>query len=134
MSKIEPQHILDGSAWEQFCDRLKTLAPEVTRSDIPGGEQDRAEGVRHLTRLLSYALDVAVEFSDSDRPVFHPHPQLSYKWGGDNPDNLYLHAAVDGDKTYRIRGRRGSELEFIIQANSCGPMEARGPDPGAGRR
>jgi hypothetical protein len=127
---ITADDVLDGSAWASFCDRLKALAPEVTRDDIPGAELDRAEGVRHLTRLLSYALDVAVEFSDSDRPVFHPHPQLSYKWGGDNPDNLYQHAAVEGDKTYRIRGRRNSEHDFIIQANSCGPMEA----PGAGSR
>ena len=123
-------HLMSGAAWEEFCDRLKNLGSEILREDVPDNELDRAEGYRHLTRMLGYAMDVAVEHSDVERPVFHPHPRLSCKWGGDNPDNCYLHAAIDGSRTYRIRGQRGTAFDFVFNASACGPMES----PGTGDR
>ena len=128
--RMSAADVMDGQAWSDFCDRLKAQGAELLREDVPNDPQNRAEGLRHLTRMLTYALQITVEHSDTDRPVFHPHPGLSYKWGGDNPDNLYQHAAIEGSDNYRIRGRRGSEFDFIIQASSCGPMEA----PGTGTR
>ncbi|MCE2391006.1 MAG: DUF1214 domain-containing protein [Proteobacteria bacterium] len=122
--------LMSGAAWEEFCDRLKALGSEVLRPDVPGGELERAEGYRHLTRILGYALDYAIEHSDVDRPIFHPHPRLSAKWGGDQPDNLYQHAAIDGSLSYRIRGQRGTVHDFVMSASSCGEMEP----PGTGGR
>ena len=122
--------LMSGAAWEEFCDRLKALGSEVLRPDVPGGELERAEGYRHLTRILGYALDYAIEHSDVDRPIFHPHPRLSAKWGGDQPDNLYQHAAIDGSLSYRIRGQRGTVHDFVMSASSCGEMEP----PGTGER
>ncbi|HWV27787.1 MAG TPA: DUF1214 domain-containing protein, partial [Aeromicrobium sp.] len=36
------------------------------------------------------------------------------KIGADNPDNVYLAANIRGDRTYRIRGRRGTIAYFSI--------------------
>ncbi|MCE2390557.1 MAG: hypothetical protein J4G09_03660 [Proteobacteria bacterium] len=124
------ERLMSGAAWEDFCERLKALGSEVLRDDVPDNPLDRAEGYRHLTRLLGYSLHLAVEHSDTDRPLFHPHPGLAWKWGGENPDNLYLHAAIDGRHSYRITGNRGSVHDFIVQAGSCNEMEA----PGTGAR
>ena len=92
--EIEAADVMSGRAWEDFCDRLKAQGAEVLRDDVPGDPQNRAEGLRHLTRMLTYALQITVEHSDVDRPIFHPHPGLTYKWGGDNPDNLYRGTAA----------------------------------------
>ncbi|MCH2173813.1 DUF1214 domain-containing protein [Myxococcota bacterium] len=129
-SETARERLMDGRAWEDFCDRMKGLGAEMLREDVPDNELDRAEGFRHLTRMMSYALDLTVEHSDVDRPIFHAHPRLSWKWGGENPDNLYQHAAIDGSATYRIHGQRGTAHEFSLSASACGPMES----PGTGSR
>ena len=116
--------LMSGKSWEDFCDRLKAVGSEILREDVPGDEQSRSEGFRHLTRALSCAVHQIMEYSDTDRPSFHPNPSASMRWGGDNPDNLYQHAAIDGSKTYRIKGKRGSVVDFIISASGAGPMEA----------
>ncbi len=116
--------LMSGRAWEAFCERLKAVGSEILRDDVPAGELDRAEGFRSLTRSLACALQQAIEFSDVERPVFHANPGLAFKWGGDNPDNYYQHAAIDGARTYRIRGRRGTVTDFILSASAAGPMEA----------
>jgi hypothetical protein len=118
------EHLMSGRAWEEFCDRIKALGSEVLRDDVPGSPLDRAEGYRHLTRVLACALQQVIEFSDTDRPIFYVNPGLSVKWGGDNADNLYQHAAIDGSKTYCISGLRGTVHDFIISASAAGPMEA----------
>lgn len=116
--------LMSGKSWEAFCDRLKAVGSEVLRDDVPGDEQSRAEGYRHLTRALACSLQQILEYSDTARPSFHPNPSAAMRWGGDNPDNLYQHAAIDGSKTYRIKGKRGSVVDFIISASAAGPMEA----------
>ena len=118
------QDLMTGKSWESFCDRLKAVGSEVLRDDVPGDELSRAEGYRHLTRALACSLQQIIEYSDTARPSFHPNPSAAMRWGGDNPDNLYQHAAIDGSKTYRIKGKRGSVVDFIISASGAGKMEA----------
>jgi hypothetical protein len=113
-------------AWQDLCERLRRLGSEVAADPRAAVDPGRAEGFRHLTRLLTCALQQVIEFSDVERPVFYANPTSCTKWGGENPDNLYLHATIDGSATYRIRGQRGSVLDFIVQTSSCGPMEAAG--------
>ncbi len=78
----------------------------------PRGEMDAlgvAEGYRHLTHLLGYALDLYLE-GDAERPVFTPLASPTQKMLGDNVDSLYHFAPLRGDRRYRIRGRRGNEV------------------------
>jgi len=68
-----------------------------------------AEGYRHLTHLLAYALDLYLE-GDPERPVFTPLASPTQKILGDNVDSLYHFAPLRGDRRYRITGTRGNEV------------------------
>ena len=74
-----------------------------------------AEGYRHLTHLLGYALDLYLE-SDAEHPRFTPLASPTRKILGDNVDSRYFFTAINGARAYRIRGRRGNDvyLSFCI--------------------
>ncbi len=109
------ERLMSGKLWQDFCQRLGTLGSEVLRDDVPGDPLTRAEGYRHLTRMLTYALDLVVEHSDPQRPIFHPHPRLTAKWGGDNPDNL----ARGGLVMVHPRSAKGVLLQLIEKENKA---------------
>jgi hypothetical protein len=113
-------------AWERFCDRLRDSGRRLIHEGKGESAQELAEGARWLTRLVSCGLQQVVEFSDVDRPIFFDNPAAHMKWGGENADNLYQHAAIDGAGTYRVSGQRGTVSDFIVQTSACGPMEAAG--------
>jgi hypothetical protein len=74
-----------------------------------------AEGYRHLTHLLTYALDLYLE-GDAERPSFTPLASPTRKILGDNVDSRYFFAPLNGRRAYRIRGVRGNDiyLSFCI--------------------
>jgi hypothetical protein len=75
----------------------------------PAEETDRAAGYRHLLVLLALAVDEALRSSDPYRPRFTPaNVDNVLKWGMDCPDAAYSGAAIRGDATYVVRGRRNS--------------------------
>jgi hypothetical protein len=99
-----------GCAFHALLDVLRDA--DQTFLDGPRGEMDAlgvAEGYRHLTHLLAYALDLYLE-GDPERPVFTPLASPTRKILGDNVDSLYHFAPLRGDRRYRIRGRRGNEV------------------------
>jgi len=100
--------VVSGRAWEQFCERLKEAGKIILRPETPSSEIDRAEGWRYLSRLTRMALEVCFENSDPDFPTLLNIPHATAKAGADNPDNLYLTAAIAGDREYRLRGTRGT--------------------------
>jgi hypothetical protein len=111
--------VLSGQVWNEFCDRLKAAGQVILRPEAPATELDRAEGWRYLTRLLRVGLEMMLEHSDPDFPVFYAASHTTAKIGADNPDNMYLNATITGDREYRIRGTRGSVayLSFGSKAN-----------------
>ena len=105
-----------GRAWRELLALLRDA--DATFLTGPRAEMDEigvAEGYRHLTHLLHYALDLYVE-GDPERPRFTPLASPTQKILGDNVDSLYHFAPLRGDRRYRIRGRRGTEvyLAFCI--------------------
>ena len=96
------QQVMDGSVWEEFCDRLKQAGRQIIEA-APEDPFDRAEGLRYAGRIASYALRNFIEESDPAAPQLAALPKL----GGDNPDYLYSRAAISGDFEYRLRGKRG---------------------------
>lgn len=99
-----------GRAFHALLDTLRDA--DQTFLDGPRADMDAlgvAEGYRHLTHLLGYALDLYCE-GDAERPVFTPLASPTQKMLGDNVDSLYHFAALRGDRRYRIRGRRGNEV------------------------
>lgn len=119
--------VMDGKAWDEFCDTLK-MAGMVVREG-PDDPQVRAEGLRYLTRLTRVALEAFVENADPTAPVLQRTVHETAKMGNDNPDNVYLNAAISGKHRYRLYGRRGTVhwLELATQKGSYG--EGRGMPP-----
>lgn len=95
-------------AWDGLLERLAEAADVV---EGPLGAQDgreRAEGHRHLLRILSIATEMLVEKGDPQRPAFTRWMSAHRKMYGDNPGTVYDAAVIDGARTYVIRGHRGT--------------------------
>ncbi|MAE69144.1 MAG: hypothetical protein CME06_01600 [Gemmatimonadetes bacterium] len=102
------ERVLNGRAWEEFCDTLKASGEVVLRDQSPTGALDRAEGFRYLSRVARMALGQFVEMPDPMAPVLRRTADPSMKLGCDNPDSYYLMANISGECEYRIRGQRGT--------------------------
>jgi len=95
--------VVDGGAWEEFCDALARTGRAVLEA-APADPFDRAEGLRYVGRLATHALRSFVEESDPAQPrIAASTPKI----GGDNPDYAYTNCAVSGRYAYRLRGTRG---------------------------
>jgi hypothetical protein len=94
--------------WEAFCEALKPAGVTVAAHAPQGSEIDRAEGYRFLTRMLRLGLSGELEYADTDRPVIWQSETPTLKFGGNNPDQLYYDANIDGAATYHITGPRGT--------------------------
>lgn len=107
-----------GDPWRGFCEDLQQLG-SLVESAAGADELDRAEGYRYLTRLLRLALEMQLEHSSARHPSFYSLSHETAKIGADNPDNLYLNAAVDGRLAYEITGHAGDApyLSFGTKEN-----------------
>ncbi len=83
---------------------------------FPRGASDRAEGYRHLCRLLIRALVEQVEFADPAFPALYRHNDDVMRWGGPNVDNTYWRAPISAEHTYRVDGRLPPGALFVVQS------------------
>ncbi len=102
------KRIMNGRAWEEFCDLLKSAGAVVLRERSPQDVFDRAEGYRYLSRLVRLALEKFVEHNDPAAPTFYRLSHETGKIGSDNPDSFYQNAAISGEYEYRLSGTRGT--------------------------
>jgi hypothetical protein len=98
------ERILDGRAWDEFCDGLKSARGVLFREKSPNNVFDRAEGYRYLSRLTRLALERFLEHT----PRFYQLSREDAKIGADNPDAYYQNACLSGAYEYRLWGTRGS--------------------------
>jgi len=108
------ERIMDGSAWDDFCEGLKGLGRLVERPETPGDAQNRALGYRYLTQLLRAGLESSVDYADPEFPAFFRLADETKKMLNDNPDNCYQNCVVDGRFDYRITGRIGDVPWFSL--------------------
>ncbi|MEH6582912.1 MAG: DUF1214 domain-containing protein [Halioglobus sp.] len=126
------ERILNGACWDDFCDALKQVGRDVVMADTaPDNLLDRAEGWRYMARLTRAGLRSFLEPVPAEVPEFQQPVGATIKMGMDNPDNVYLSTRVNGDYTYRIRGKRNTVhfLGFGSQAGgygSTGNLETTG--------
>lgn len=104
------EELLSGRAWHRFCAALAETGDLLLDPTAPTGDLDRAEGYRHLTRLLRLAFKLAIEYADPTDPVLMPYMGPTQKFGIDNPDQDYFLARISGRHRYRLSGTRGSAL------------------------
>ena len=119
------KHLVSGRAWEEFCDTLKGAGASVMGMDSPKDPVAQAEGYRYLSRLIRAGLEGFVEYADPVFPVLRRMVHETVKMGADNPDNVYLNAAVSGEYEYVIAGKRNSIrfLGFSTQKGNYGDKE-----------
>jgi len=94
--------------WAEFCDELKKAGSAIEFYSPDDNNLDRAEGYRYLSRTLRLSLLSELEHYDADHPVLWQSETPTRKFGGNNPDELYYDAYIDGSKGYRIIGQRGT--------------------------
>ena len=88
---------------------LLAEAGEIVTGPLGGKtDRERAEGFRHLTRVLSIATEMLLEKGDPARPEFTRWMNPHRKMLGDNPHTIYDAAVIDPAHSYRISGRRGT--------------------------
>jgi len=109
---IHAQHIVSGTAWDEFCDQLKLAGANLIFPGTPRDPFQQAEGVRYLTRLTRAGLEAFVEYNDPAFPVLRRMVHETVKMGADNPDNIYLNAQISGRYEYRITGKRNT-IDYI---------------------
>ena len=97
------QKVMDGSVWDEFCDRLKQAGRQIIEA-APEDPFDRAEGLRYLGRLTRNFLDAGIEASSAGDARI---TTASVKIGLDNPDYVYASARLASDAEYRLTGRMG---------------------------
>jgi hypothetical protein len=114
--------LLDGGAWDDFCDELKKVGRHVLRPEVPADSFTRAEGYRYLTRVLRSAFDIFTEHADPEFPVLYRPCDEIVKYGGDDPDKYLQKCVVSGSYDYVIRGRRGTiqSVSFLTQGSNFG--------------
>jgi hypothetical protein len=99
--------LVSGRALEELIDGLRKADSVIRSADAPQGLVDQASGYRHLFVLLALGIDEALRHSDPYDPHFGPaNVDNVLKWGMDCPDAAYTGAAVRGDATYRVTGKR----------------------------
>ena len=76
-----------------------------------GGERNLAEGHRYLLGHLGRLIEEEMRL-DPRFPEFHRAVDMLRKHTGENPDAIYLKAAIDAKGTYRIRGRAADVSEW----------------------
>lgn len=109
-------------AWRDFCSRLADAGESIFRDPAPADAFERVTGFHYASRLIPAGLLAALEHRDPLFPQFFRIMSPERKWGGDNPDCLYLRSAIDGRHTYRIVGHRGDAAYAVITVQE--PMSA----------
>ncbi|MDX1510536.1 MAG: hypothetical protein R3249_04265 [Nitriliruptorales bacterium] len=114
-----------AAAWRRFLERLEEAGEVVSGPLGAIDERDRAEGHRHLLRLVSIASEMLLEKGDTDHPEFIRWMNAHRKMLGDNPHTIYDVAIIDPDTTYVIRGTMGTPTYLGVCAYGTAEGGAR---------
>lgn len=106
------------SIWRELTRVVGELERLVWGDPLIRDDLTRAEGLRHLTRLLAGAIPMTLECPDPRYPQLLQFLSTRIHWGLPATDCEYLWAALHGDYKYRITGDRGTAHLFDIETRS----------------
>jgi hypothetical protein len=121
--------VVEGRAWTEFCQAMERAGAAVLSKHAPSDPRNRAEGFRHLSRLIRAGLEAFVEYADPEAPALRRMVHETVKMGADNPDNYYLNACISGAYEYRITGNRGTVDYLAFATQKGGVGDSRGLPP-----
>ena len=113
------------AAWRGLLEALAAAGEVVTGPLGARDERERAEGFRHLTRVLSIASEMLLEKGDPAHPAFTRWMNPHRKMLGDNPWTVYDAAVIDPGRVYRISGTRGTSAYLGICVYGTGEDGSR---------
>lgn len=107
-------------AFDEFLATMRRSAETALARSSGQTPIDLATGLRHVVSNLSLAMALRMYEADPLYPDFTPNEGPHHKFGGDNPDALYLTAPLSSEHAYRIYGNRGTAkyVSFVVQEKS----------------
>ncbi|MFM7275869.1 MAG: hypothetical protein ACKO4A_18835, partial [Gammaproteobacteria bacterium] len=74
MSEKAARRLLEGRAWDDFCEQLRRAGHMVDRFGDTANALDRAEWYRFMTRLMRNGFERFVENCEPERPRLRDAP------------------------------------------------------------
>lgn len=115
-----------NEAFQGFLDALEASRQLILDETPDGDGTDRAEGLRHIIRLVEMQNARATDDHDAAHPQVSRCPSLVCKVGFDNPDFTYINVGpISAEYSYRIFGKRGTVPYLSMQVfdNALGGTE-----------
>ena len=110
------QDLESGEAWIHLLDTLRRAGETVLSDAVPNDPTDMTSGFRHLLVLLGVWIDELLRRGLDQVPAIKPSGMdAAYKWGMECPDCIYVGSALEGGRTYRLSGTRGSARYVGLQ-------------------
>jgi hypothetical protein len=122
----EPSQAGLRAAWTDLIDALSRARDAIDSAELhapPITEQGLAEGYRYLLGFVFSSIERAF-YEDPEFPYFRRAIQPLDKATIDNADALYLSAAIDGAKSYRVRGRVADHRHWTENSPDAGGPKA----------
>jgi hypothetical protein len=108
--------LMQGEAWSRFCDTLKSVGADLL-TERQRAPIDCADAFHYLAGLAVAGIKQAFDHADPDAPKWSTFPDSFSRWGAENPDNRYLRAALDPQKSYRLYGNCGDCHDVLFEVS-----------------
>jgi hypothetical protein len=114
MTDPAAQRLLNGKAWDDFCENLRRTGHMIDQFGEGIDDLDRAEWYRCLTRYVRGGLERYVEGNEPGRLRFRDLAwRHTINFTSPLQDHLFIEFP-DGSADYRVTGNRGSVEYFVV--------------------
>jgi hypothetical protein len=121
-------HERTAQIWTDYAEAVAGLADVVADTPIELDEVSRAEGLRHLSRILYMGMISIHDHGSTTDPTVFLAKTPTQLTGGITSDCIYYESFFDGARRYRLHGTRGTAplLEITVIAGKIGVTESGG--------